>query len=158
LVSGQNLASLGLANVSVSGIGVTPLALTPAVDGTSLALSLAVAADAEIGTHAVVFSSPLGGAVLQLVIQRPAPVIAQISPRAGAIGTTVPLTITGSNLTGAALVITSGASGQGGVTITQVATPDDATLTATLTIAGTLSPESEPRLLIVTTESGTGHD
>ena len=154
VVSGENLASLGLANVSVSGSGVTPLALTPANDGTSLALSLAVAADAEIGTHAIVFSSPLGGAVLQLVIQRPAPVIAQISPRAGAIGTTVLLTITGSNLTGAALVITSGASGQGGVTITQVATPDDATLTATLTIAGTLSPESEPRLLIVTTESG----
>ena len=154
LVSGQNLASLGLANVTVSGNGVTPLAATPAIDGTSLVLSLTVAADADIGTHAVVFASPLGGAVLQLVIQRPAPVIAQVSPGAGAVGATVPLTITGSHLTGAALVITSGASGQGGVAITQVATPDDGTLTATLTIAATLSPESEPRLLIVTTESG----
>jgi hypothetical protein len=153
-VSGENLASLGVANVTVSGNGVTPLAVTPALDGTSLALSLTVAADADIGTHAILFTSPLGGALLQLVIQRPAPVIAQISPAAGEIGTTVPLTITGSHLTGAALVITSGASGQGGVAITQVATPDDGTLTATLTIAATLSPESEPRLLIVTTESG----
>jgi hypothetical protein len=153
-ISGENLASLGLANVTVSGTGVTPLSVTPALDGTSLALSLTVAADADIGTHAITFTSPLGGALLQLVIQRPAPMIAQVSPAAGEIGTTVPLTITGSHLTGAALVITSGASGQGGVAITQVATPDDGTLTATLTIAGTLSPESEPRLLIVTTESG----
>jgi hypothetical protein len=154
IVSGENLASLGLANVTVSGNGVTPLAATPALDGTSLALSLSVAPDADIGTHAIIFTSPLGGAVLQLVIKRPAPVIVQVSPGAGEIGTTVPLTITGTHLTGAALVITSGASGQGGVAITQVATPDDGTLTATLTIAATVSPESEPRLLIVTTESG----
>jgi hypothetical protein len=40
------------------------------------------------------------------------------------------------------------------VTVSGIATPDDATLTATLTIAGTLTPESEPRLLILTTESG----
>src|SRR5262249_50902503 len=65
------------------------------------------------------------------------------------------LTITGANLNGAALVITSGAGNQGGVTISDVfSSTDGAFLTATLTIDGSLAPETEPRLLIVTTESG----
>ncbi|MHC4473987.1 MAG: hypothetical protein ACYTDY_16110 [Planctomycetota bacterium] len=153
-ISGQNLAGLDASNVTVSGNGVTVSSATAAPDGTLLDLSLDVAVDAEPGTHAVVIESVLGGAVLQLYVQRPAPSIAMVSPGAGEIGTTVPLTITGANLTGAALVITSGAGGPGGVTISDVVTPDDSTLTATLVIDAALSPEGEPRLLIVTTESG----
>jgi hypothetical protein len=152
-VTGQGLATLGASNVTVSGNGVTVSSATPTGD-TSLAISLSVAADADIGTHALTIASPLGGVVLQLYVQRPAPTITAVSPGAGEIGATVPLTITGTHLTGAALVITSGASGAGGVSISDVATPDDSTLTATLAISGSLSPESEPRLLIVTTESG----
>jgi hypothetical protein len=153
-IAGQNLAGLTSANVTVSGTGVTVSSATAAGDGSNLSVSLAVAADAEIGTHALVISSDAGGVVLQLYVQRPAPTVTDVSPGAGEVGATVPLTITGTNLTGAALVITSGASGAGGVTISDVATPDDSTLTATLTISGTLSPETEPRLLILTTESG----
>jgi len=153
-VTGQNLAGITTANVTVSGNGVTVNDATAAGDGTSLDLALVVAADAELGTHAIVVSTPTGGALLQLYVQRPAPAVTQISPGAGAVGTVVPLTITGSHLTGAALVVTSGASGQGGVSISQVATPDDSTLTATLTISGALAAESEPRLLILTNESG----
>jgi hypothetical protein len=154
VVSGQNLAGITTSNVTVSGAGVTVDTATAAGDGTSVNLGLLVAADADLGTHALVFSTPLGGALLELYVQRPAPTITQISPGAGAVGTVVPLTITGAHLTGAALVITSGASGQGGVSISQVATPDDSTLTATLTISGTLTAESEPRQLIVTNEAG----
>jgi hypothetical protein len=154
VVTGQNLAGIAAPNVTVSGVGVTVDTATAAGDGTSLDLALAVAADADLGTHAVVIATPTGGALLQLYVQRPAPSITQISPGAGAVGAVVPLTITGAHLTGAALIITSGASGQGGVAVSQVATPDDSTLTATLTISGSLSAESEPRLLIVTNESG----
>lgn len=154
VVTGQNLAGITAANVTVSGLGVAVTAATAAGDGTRLDLSLGVAADAELGTHALVLATPSGGALLQLHVQRPAPVIAEVSPGAGEVGAVVPLTITGSHLTGAALVITSGDSHQGGVTISQVATPDDGTLTATLTVSATLSAESEPRLLIVTNESG----
>jgi hypothetical protein len=153
-ITGENLASLDLTQVSVTGTGLAVTAVTPAVDGLSADISLDVAADASLGTQALVIATPLGGAVLQLAVVRPAPVVTGIAPGAGEIGATVPITLTGSGLTGAALVITSGAGGAGGVTITDVATPDDATLTATLTIAGSLVPETEPRLLIVTSEAG----
>jgi hypothetical protein len=153
-VTGQNLAGLGLANLTASGTGITVVGATASLDGTLLEVSLDVAADASLGTQALVISSPLGGAVLQLFVQRPAPVVTDVSPGAGEIGTVVPITITGSNLTGAALIVTSGDSGQGGVTISDVANPDDSTLTATLTIDAGLAPETEPRLLILTTESG----
>jgi hypothetical protein len=153
-VVGQNLAGIGLADVTVSGTGILVTAVTPSIDGTLLELSLDVAPDASLGTQAIVIASALGGAVLQLPVLRPAPVVTEATPGAGEIGTVVPIALTGSFLTGAALVVTSGDGNQGGVTISNVATPDDSTLTATLTISPALAPETEPRLLILTTESG----
>jgi hypothetical protein len=154
VLTGQNLAAITAGNITVSGAGVTVTAANASGGGTQLDLSLGVAGDAELGTHAVVIATPGGGALIQLYVLRPAPVITQISPGAGQVGAVVPLTITGAHLTGSALVITSGSSKQGGVTVSQVATPNDDTLTASLTISGTLSAETEPRLLIVTNESG----
>jgi hypothetical protein len=152
-LTGQNLTGISATNVTVSGLGVTVDTATPTGGGNGLDVALTVAADADVGTHALVITTPLGGAVLSLYVQRPAPVVTTVSPGAGEIGTAVPLTITGSHLTGAALVITEGASGAGGIAISDIATPDDSTLTATLTI-GNIGAEPEPRLLIVTTESG----
>lgn len=153
-ITGQNLAGLDATNVTVSGTGITVSGVTAALDGTQIDVSLDVAIDASLGTQALIISSELGGAVLQLSVRRPAPIVTELSPGAGEVGAVVPITITGANLTGAALIITSGASGQGGVAVTDVVTVDDATLTATLTIDGALTPESEPRLLILTSESG----
>src|SRR4029453_18925300 len=63
---------------------------------------------------------------------------------------TVGVTLIGSNLSGAALVVTGT-----GISITNTATPDDATLTATLTISPSApTSATDARLLIVTTESG----
>lgn len=124
-------------------------------DGTLLDVSLDVAPDASLGTQALIIDSSVGGAILQLRVMRPAPTITEVLPGAGEVGATVPITITGANLQGAALVITSGESNQGGVTVSDVvSSTDGAFLTATLTIDDSLSPEAEPRLLIVTTESG----
>jgi hypothetical protein len=154
-ISGQNLAALNASSIAVSGTGITVAGATAAPDGTLFDVSLDVAADASLGTQALVISSSVGGAILQLQVQRPAPTIAEVSPGAGEVGATVPLTITGANLTGAALIITSGESNQGGVTVSNVvSSTDGAFLTAMLTIDGGLTPETEPRLLIVTTESG----
>jgi hypothetical protein len=154
-ITGQNLAALSAANVTVSGAGITVAGATAAPDGTLFDVSLDVAADASLGTQALVIASSAGGALLQLLVQRPAPVVSDVSPAAGEVGATVPLTITGTNLTGAALVITSGAGNQGGIVVSDTASSaDGTTLTATLTIDAGLSPEPEPRLLIVTTESG----
>ena len=152
-LTGQNLSGLNATNFTVSGLGVTVDSATPTGGGTGLDLALTVASDAEVGTHAITLTTASGGAVLQLYVQRPSPVVTTVSPGAGEVGTVVPLTITGSHLTGAALVITSGSSGAGGVAISNILTPDDSTLTATLTI-GAIAAETEPRKLIVTTESG----
>ncbi|HWP64997.1 MAG TPA: hypothetical protein VNO26_03675, partial [Candidatus Limnocylindria bacterium] len=154
-ISGQNLAGLTAANLSVTGTGLTVAGAIAQPDGTLLDVSLDVAPDASLGTQALIIDSSVGGAILQLRVMRPAPTITEVLPGAGEVGATVPITITGANLQGAALVITSGESNQGGVTISDVvSSTDGAFLTATLTIDDSLSPEAEPRLLIVTTESG----
>ena len=87
--------------------------------------------------------------MLLLYVQRAAPAVTQVSPAAGEVGATCRSPITGTNLTGAALVITGT-----DVDVSDVATPNDTTLTATLTIARRATPSAEARLLIVTTESG----
>lgn len=153
-LTGEGLSALTAANVTVSGSGVTVVDVVPGGGGTQLDLSFDVTDEADLGTHAVVIESPLGGVVLPLYVLRPAPSIDRVSPGAGEVGAVVPLRITGMHLTGAALVVTSGTGDLDDVTISDVTTPDDFTLLATLSIDPNLGPENEPRLLIVTTESG----
>jgi hypothetical protein len=154
-VTGERLDAIAPGGITVSGDGVTVAAQTASMDGTTLDLTLDVAADATVGARAIEIMSSVGGAILQMVVRRPAPQVDTVSPGAVEIGSTdVPLVLTGSNLTGAAIVVTSGASHQGGVTLGDAVTVDDGTLTTTVTVDGGLTPETEPRLLIVTTESG----
>lgn len=148
-LGGANLGGVTPASITVSGLGVTVSTATPAPDGTSLALGFAVDVAAELGTHAVTISNGVGSVVLLLYVQHPAPIVTNVSPAAGEVGASVPIVITGTNLTGAAVVI-SGSD----VTVSDVATPNDTTITGLLTIAGTATPSAEARLLIVTTESG----
>ncbi len=153
-VTGASLGGVTAGGISISGTGVSVLSATPGPDGTSLVLALGVDPAADLGTHAVTLTAPAGSAVLELYVQRPPPTVAAVEPSAGEVGATVPLTITGAHLTGAALVITT-PGGTQDVSIADVATPDDSTLTATLTIgAGATPSTTEARLLIVTTESG----
>ncbi|HJQ85704.1 MAG TPA: hypothetical protein VKA21_16575 [Candidatus Binatia bacterium] len=154
-VTGAAVGGVGPSAVTVSGAGVSVAAATPSGDGTTLALSFAVDAAADRGTHAVTIATSAGSAVLQLYVRRPPPTIAAVHPAAGEVGTTVPITITGENLEGAALVVTTPESGsEGDVAVADVTTPDDATLTANVAIDAGLTPPGEPVLLIVTTESG----
>jgi hypothetical protein len=148
-VTGANLSAVTPASFAVSGAGVSVTTAAPSPDGTTLALEFTVDAAADLGTHAVTLTLPTGSAVLELYVQRPPPTLTAVHPAAGDVGATVPLMLTGTNLSGAALVVTGS-----GIAVSGVATPDDSTLTATLTIGSGVSPSSEPRLLIVTTESG----
>jgi hypothetical protein len=148
-ISGANLAGIDAAAMSVSGVGVTVTSATPSADGTSLDVVFAIDASAETGTHAVTLTTPAGGVVLPLYVQRPPPTVASVRPGAGEVGASVALTLTGTDLTGAALVVTGS-----GIRVTDTATPDASTLIATLQIDPATAPSSEPRLLIVTTESG----
>ncbi len=148
-VTGAHLAAVTPASFSVSGRGVTVTSATPSADGTSVALEFGIDAGADLGTHAVTLTLPTGSVVLELYVQRPPPTLTAVQPAAGDVGATVPLMLTGTYLSGAALVITGT-----GIAVSNVTTPDDSTLTATLAIDAAVSPSSEPRLLIVTTESG----
>jgi hypothetical protein len=147
--TGHDLGGIGPGTIAVSGAGVSVTSAVPGGDGTSLAVELAIAADADLGTHALTISNGVAAVVVTLYVLRPVPTVTQVSPAAGEVGATVPITITGTGLTGAALVI-SGTD----VGVADVVTPNDTTLTATLTIAPTATPSAEARLLIVTTESG----
>jgi hypothetical protein len=146
---GANLGAVTPASITVSGAGVAVTAATPAVDGTSVAVTFAVDTAADLGTHAVTISNGVGSALLLIYVQLPAPIVTGVSPGAGEVGATVPIVLTGTNLTGAALVVTGT-----DVAVSDVATPNDGTLTALLTIAPTATASAEARLLIVTTESG----
>jgi hypothetical protein len=148
-LTGSGLAGVSTSTIAISGAGVAVASAVPSGDGTQLALGLTIAPDADLGTHAITIGSGGASVVLTLYVKRPPPTITLASPAAGAVGATVGLSLTGTNLTGAALVITGT-----DVSITDVATPNDSTLTATLTIAPTATPSAEARLLIVTTESG----
>jgi hypothetical protein len=148
--TGTTLEAVSAATIAVSGLGVTVQSAVPAPDGTSLAVVFDVAANADLGTHAVTIANGLGSALLTLYVQRPAPLVAQVSPAAGEAGAIVPITITGTGLAGAALVVTGG-----GVAIADVTSTGDTMVSATLTIdAGASTSITEARLLIVTTESG----
>ena len=81
-VSGANLAGLDSNHVSVSGAGVSLTSVTAEQDGTALHLTLDVAPDADLGTHALVIDSPMGGAVLQFYVRRPEPAVTRVSPAA----------------------------------------------------------------------------
>jgi hypothetical protein len=148
-VTGTGLAGIGPSSLTVSGTGLTVTDAIPGPDGLGLSLVFAVDVAADLGTHAVTVTTPLGGAVLQVYVQPPPPQVTGVSPAAGEVGSVVPVTLTGTHLAGAVLVVTGS-----GITVGDVATPDDATLTATLTIDAGVSPSSEPRLLVVTGESG----
>lgn len=154
-LTGQRLDAVGSGDVTVSGDGVTVLDVQPNFDGTSAGMTFGVAADATVGARAIEIATSVGGAILQMVVQRPAPVVDNVSPAAVEVGATaVPLVLTGSNLAGAAVIVTSGAGNQAGVEVGDVVTVDDGMLTTTINVDPALSPEAEPRLLIVTTESG----
>jgi hypothetical protein len=148
--TGSNLGGVTSGTtIAVSGAGVTVSSAVPSGDGTSLAVELAIAADADLGTHALTIGNGVAAVIVTLYVLRPVPTVTLVSPAAGEVGATVPITLTGTGLTGAALVITGP-----DVTVSDVATPTDTSLTATLTIAPTATPSAEARLLIVTTESG----
>ena len=117
-------------------------------------MTFAVDAAADLGTHAVTISNGLGSVVLLLYVQRPAPIVTNVSPAAGEVGAERAHRHHGDRTSRAAIVISVPSAASHGVTVSDVATPNDTTITGLLTIAGTATPSAEARLLIVTTESG----
>jgi hypothetical protein len=87
----------------------------------------------------------------QAVVVPPAPTLTGISPASGVRGTTVAVTLTGTNLTGGTLNV----AGTAGLTCTIVGTPTATTVNASCVTARTVT--LGPRTLTVTTAGGTSN-
>jgi hypothetical protein len=119
----------GTTAVNVSGGGVVS-AVTVVTD-TSVTATFTFAAGAAGGARNVTVTSPAGTSnAVTFTVNVPAGALQSISPNAGARGTSVPVTLKGTGLTGSTGITVPG----GGITVGAFTVVDDNTITATFTI------------------------
>jgi hypothetical protein len=140
----------GATAVNVTGTGVTATGVTAASD-TSVTANFAITATAALTARNVTVVTPGGttGAVIFTVNAPPAPTLTSIAPNSGVRGTAVPVTLTGTNLTGATSLTVSGS----GVTVSAFTVANSTTATATFTI--TTGATLSARTVTITTPGGT---
>src|SRR5438093_6876446 len=145
-ISGTGLG--GATAVTFSGGGVTATIGTGTA--TSLPITVTIAGGASTDTRTLTVTTGIGTSLpfTGFTVTSPAPpAITGISPSSGTPGTSVPATISGTNLNGATAVTFSGS----GVTAT-IGTGTATSLPITVTIAGGASTDT--RRLTVTTGRG----
>ncbi len=147
-LTGSNFTTTGT-TVAVSGTGVTVGAIT-VVNSTTITTTLTSSATAAIGARNVTVTTP-GGTSGAVTFTIQGPTISSIAPINGARGTTVPITLTGSGLTGATAITVSG----GGVTASGTTVVSDTTVTANFTITATAGLTA--RTVSVTAPGGTSN-
>ena len=124
-----------------NGNGTGTLAGTPAA-GTAGSYALTFTATNVVGTSAA--------QAFTLTVNQPSPTLTSVSPNQGTRGTTVAVTLTGTNFVAGATTVTVGGSG---VTVTNVAVSSVTSLTANFVIDPTASEGL--RTVTVTTAGGT---
>ncbi len=134
--------------VAVSGTGVTPGAVT-VVSATQMTATFAIAAAATTGGHNVTVTSASGtsGPVTFNVSGTP-PTLTSVAPNSGVQGTSVNVTLTGTNFVTGATVAVNGS----GVTASNVSVVSPTQITATLAVAANASVGA--RNVTVSTASG----
>jgi hypothetical protein len=149
-ITGNGLT--GATAVTVTGTGVTAGAVVVNAAGTQITANFAIAATAATTTRNVTVvtpNTPAGGTnAVQFTVL--GPTLTLISPTSGARGSTVPVTLTGTGLSGATAV-SMGAS-TAGVTCTITGTPTATTVTANCSITATAPTTT--RQVVVTTPIG----
>jgi hypothetical protein len=145
-VNGTTLANYGLTSTSGAINQVLPsettYAAAPPVDFYGNPRPSASNPAIDIG--AVEFQS--------VAVPPTTPTLTSISPNTGARGSAVPVTLTGTNLTGATAVTVSGG---GGISVSNLTVVNSTTVTATFTISSTTTPGN--RTIRVVTSSGTSN-
>jgi hypothetical protein len=147
-LTGTNLT--GATTVTISGGGVTATGVT-VVNSTTVTATFNITAGATLSTRNVTVNTPIGAATLIgafTVGAPPAPTLTSISPVAGTHNTTVPVTLTGANLTGTSGITVSG----GGITVSGITVVNPTTLTANFAI--TNGAGRNARTVRVTTPGG----
>ncbi|MBZ5657445.1 MAG: hypothetical protein LAO56_19430 [Acidobacteriia bacterium] len=149
-LTGTNLT--GATAITVSGAGVTVSGLT-VVSATTVRATFTISATATASARTVSITTPCGisNTVTFSVTAPAAPTLATISPTSGVRGTTVPVTLTGANLTGTTAVTVSG----GGITVSAISVVDAAHVTANFAISNTAAITA--RNVSVTTPGGTSN-
>jgi hypothetical protein len=155
LAVGVTLTGTGfVAGTTVTpGAGIT-LANLSVVDSSTIEVTFTIAANAALGNRNVTVTTPGGTSnpVTFAVVVTPPPTLAGITPDSGVRGTSVPVALGGTNLTGATAVTVSGT----GVTVgTFTVDPTGSTLSATFTISATAATGA--RTVTVTTPGGTSN-
>jgi len=144
-LTGVNLT--GASAVNVSGTGITVSGIT-VVNDTTVTATFAITTGATLSSRNVSVTTP-GGTSNTVAFTVQGATLTSIAPNTGAEGTSVPVTLTGTNLTGATSVAVSG----GGVTVSNFVAVNSTTVTATFTI--TAGAALTARNVTVTTPIGT---
>ena len=144
-LTGVNLT--GASAVNVSGTGITVSGIT-VVNDTTVTATFAITTGATLSSRNVSVTTP-GGTSNTVAFTVQGATLTSIAPNTGAEGTSVPVTLAGTNLTGATSVAVSG----GGVTVSNFVAVNSTTVTATFTI--TAGAALTARNVTVTTPIGT---
>ena len=149
-LSGTNLANP--TSVNVSGAGVTVTGVSANAAGTQITATFQIASNALLTARNVSVTTGTGTSnnVTFTIMNPPQPTVTSVSPNAGVRGTSVAVTITGTNFTtnGGDIVTVGGGVGVVGVTVV-----NSTTITATFNIASV--PGLGARNVQVTTPGGT---
>ncbi len=131
-LSGANFVSGAAVNVSGSGVTVSNVVV---VSPTQITAALVSAANASPGAYSVTVTTPSGtsGTAAFTVIQAP-PALSSISPSTASQGTSVAVTLMGTNIVSPATVNVSGT----GITVSNTIVVSSSQMTATLTIAASV--------------------
>jgi hypothetical protein len=140
--AGTNLSG---ATAVVSGNPGVSGSITGAPTSTGVTAQIAITSAAATG--ATTLGIVVGGKTLSLAftVNASTPTLTSISPNSGTVGTTVTVTFSGTNLTGATAVV----SGNAGVSGTLVGTPTASSVTASVVIASTATTGATTLGLIV---------
>jgi hypothetical protein len=145
-LTGTNLT--GTSAVTVSGTGITVSAIT-VVNPTTVTATFTISGTATLSARTVSVTTPGGTrGTVTFTVQAP-PTLTSIAPNTGARSTVVPVTLTGTNLTGTTAVTVSGSD----ITVGAITVVNSTTVTTTFTIAA--GAALSPRTVNVTTPVGT---
>ena len=150
ILNGTNFVS-GATTVTVSGTGVSVGPVTIANGGTGLITTFKIAGTAAAGARKVTVTTPGGtSAAVTFTVDPPAPLtLSSVSPARGVKGTSVAVTLTGTNFASGASVAVSGA----GVTVGSLNVAGATSITTTFNIDANAA--SGARCVTVTTSAGT---
>jgi hypothetical protein len=149
MLTGTNFTATGT-TLGVSGTGVTASGVT-VVNSTTITATFTISASAAVTARNVSVSNA-GGASNTQTFTVLGPVLSAVAPNSGVRGTSVPVTLTGTGLTGATAITVSGT----GVTSSGLTVVNDTTVSATFAISTSASTGSRS-VSITTTPGGTSN-